>query len=189
MTTTLIAVEAGTNLAVYRGHLLALNAEGLRTGTLLDPSLTPDNCTLHPCPELPGPWLGRAYRLEDGALVLTPEGAAELEKIAAEQAAPAGEIMQDTRVTKLAFRNRFTQAEKVAMEIAGLDNPAAPMAQRAQSAALRANVADLAAATFIDLQRPDTRAGVQMLEAAGLLAPGRALVILDAPIQAEERPL
>lgn len=95
----------------------------------------------------------------------------------------------DTRTTKLAFRNRFTQAEKVAMEIAGLDNPAAPMAERAQSAALRANVADLAAATFIDLQRPDTRAGVQMLEAAGLLAPGRALAILDAPIRAEERPL
>jgi hypothetical protein len=93
------------------------------------------------------------------------------------------------RITRLAFRNRFTTAEKVALEIAGLDNPAAPMAARAQAAALRANQADLAAATFADLDRPDTRAGVQMLEAAGLLAAGRALVILDAPVTADERPL
>ena len=48
--------------------------------------------------------------------------------------------------------------------------------------------ADLAAATFVDLLRPDTRAGVQMLEAAGLLAEGRALEILDAQILPEERP-
>jgi hypothetical protein len=77
----------------------------------------------------------------------------------------------------------------VALEIAGLDNPAAPMPARAQAAALRANAADLAAATFVDLDRADTRAGVLMLEAAGLLAVGRALVILDAPVTTEERPL
>jgi len=91
------------------------------------------------------------------------------------------------RITRLAFRNRFTTAEKVALEIAGLDNPAAPMPARAQAAALRANQADLAAATFVDLGRADTRAGVLMLEAAGLLAAGRALVILDAPVTNEER--
>ena len=93
-----------------------------------------------------------------------------------------------TRITKLAFRNRFTAAEKVMMEIASLDNPAADMPARAQAAALRANQADLAAATFVDLARPDTRAGVQMLEAAGLLSPGRALEILDAPVTPLERP-
>ena len=95
----------------------------------------------------------------------------------------------DTSITRLAFRNRFTLAEKAAIELAALDDPAAPMPRRQQAAALRANQADLAAATFIDLGRPDTRAGVQMLEAAGLLAEGRALEILDAPIQPEERPL
>lgn len=94
-----------------------------------------------------------------------------------------------TRITRLAFRNRFTQAEKVALEIAALDNPAAPMAQRQQAAALRATLSDTAAAVYIDLGRLDTRAGVQMLEAAGLLASGRALVILDAPVVAEEKPL
>jgi hypothetical protein len=93
------------------------------------------------------------------------------------------------RITRLAFRNRFTTSEKVALEIAGLDNPAAPMPARAQAAALRANQADLAAATFVDLDRADTRDGVLSLEAAGLLAAGRALVILDAPVTAEERPL
>ena len=98
-------------------------------------------------------------------------------------------LTPSTQITKLAFRNRFTQPEKVALEIAALDDPTAPMPQRAQAAALRANNADLAAATFIDFQRPETRAGVQMLEAAGLLAVGRAAVILDAEIMPEERPL
>ena len=97
-------------------------------------------------------------------------------------------IHPDSRVTKLAFRNRFTSAEKIAIEFACIDNPAAPMPQRLQSAALRANQADLAAATFVDLAREDTRAGVQMLEAAGLLTEGRALEILDAPVEARERP-
>ena len=98
-------------------------------------------------------------------------------------------VPEPQRITRLAFRNRFTTAEKVALEIAALDNPAAAMPARAQAAALRANQADLAAATFVDLARADTRAGVQMLEAAGLLAEGRALEILDAEITPEERPL
>lgn len=105
------------------------------------------------------------YRYEDGVLVLAP----------------------DMRITRLAFRNRFTQAEKVALELAALDDPAAPMAQRQQAAALRATLSDTAAATLIDLIRADTRAGVQMLETAGLLAAGRALEILDAPVTPEER--
>jgi hypothetical protein len=90
------------------------------------------------------------------------------------------------RITKLAFRNRFTQSEKVAIEIAQLDDPAAPMRQRAMAAALRASQSDVNASTFIDLDRADTRAGVQQLEAAGLLAAKRALQILDAPIEAHE---
>lgn len=96
-------------------------------------------------------------------------------------------IHPDTRITKLAFRNRFTSAEKVAIEFACLDDPAAPMPQRLQSAALRANQADLAAANFVDLARKDTREGVQLLETAGLLAEGRALEILDAPTLPQER--
>lgn len=99
--------------------------------------------------------------------------------------APVAQVT-GTRITKLAFRNRFTQAEKVMLEIAALDNPAASMSARQQAAALRASQLDVAAATFIDLQRADTRAGVLMLEAAGLLAAGRSAVILDTPPTAIE---
>lgn len=98
-------------------------------------------------------------------------------------------LPSDTRITRLAFRNRFTQPEKVMLELAGLDDPTAPMAQRQQAAAIRVHLADVAASAFVDLARADSRAGVQSLEAAGLLAPGRALQILDAPVQAHERPL
>ena len=104
--------------------------------------------------------------------------------------APAVEsVAQDTRVTRLAFRNRFTQAEKVMLELAALDDPTATMAQRQQAAAIRVYLADVSTSTFVDIANADTRAGVQALEAAGLLAPGRALQILDAPLQADERPL
>lgn len=84
-------------------------------------------------------------------------------------------------VTKLAFRSRFTQVEKVAIEIASLDVPTAPMPQRSLAAALRANQADVATAQYIDLKRADTRAGVQALETYGLITVGRAAEILDAP--------
>lgn len=90
------------------------------------------------------------------------------------------------KITKLAFRNRFTQAEKVAIEIASLDVPTAPAAQRSLAAALRANQEDVAVASYIDLGRADTRAGVQTLETYGLVAAGRAAVILDTPPTAEE---
>lgn len=98
-------------------------------------------------------------------------------------------LAPDTRITRLAFRNRFTQPEKVMLELAELDDPTAPMPQRQQAAAIRVHLADVAASSFVDLARADTRAGVQSLEAAGLLAPGRALQILDAPVQTHERPL
>lgn len=92
------------------------------------------------------------------------------------------------RITRLAFRKRFTQAEKVALEIAALDDPSATPAQRAQAAALRAYLKDVDAATFIDLADAHVAAGVQTLEAAGLLAAGRAAEIINAPVTAEELP-
>lgn len=94
-----------------------------------------------------------------------------------------------TRITRLAFRNRFSRNEKVALEMAALDDPTAQMAKRQVAAALRAHLADISAATFVDLQRADTRAGVQMLESLGLLAAGRAMEILDSVVQDEERPI
>ena len=96
-------------------------------------------------------------------------------------------LAPDTRLTKLAFRNRFTMAEKVAMEIAFLDDPGAAIALRQQAAALRANLADIASASYIDLTQPDTRDGVLALESAGLLATGRAAAVLDSPVVDSER--
>ena len=96
------------------------------------------------------------------------------------------EQTKNSRITRLAFRNRFTQAEKAAMELASLDDPTASMTWRGKAAALRAHMADVAASTFIDLQRADTRAGVLQLEGLGLLAAGRAVQILDtAPTESE----
>lgn len=92
-----------------------------------------------------------------------------------------------TRLTVLAFRNRFTLNEKVAIEFACLDNPAAPMEQRQMAAMLRAYMHDLHAATFVDTARPDTRAGVLSLEQAGIIGEGRALEILDTPLTLMER--
>jgi hypothetical protein len=90
-------------------------------------------------------------------------------------------------VSKFAFRSRFTQAEKAAIELASLDNPAADMQQRVLAASLRASQNDMAVATFVDLNHPATRQGVQALEQYGLLAPGRAAEILDAEVTESER--
>ena len=93
---------------------------------------------------------------------------------------------QGWKITKLAFRQRFTPAEKASIEIASLDNPAAPIEQRGLAATLRVNQQDIQAATYIDLQRVDTRAGVQALEQYGLIAAGRAAAILDTLPTPEE---
>jgi hypothetical protein len=97
-------------------------------------------------------------------------------------------VVVDRCVTRLAFRKRFTQGEKIAIELAALDDPAAPQEQRTRAAALRVDMKDTDAATYIDLDRQDTREGVLALELLGLLDEGRALEILDAEIQPLERP-
>lgn len=108
------------------------------------------------------------------------------QQLTAPPAPPAAPL--PTRITRLAFRNRFTLAEKAALEFAALDDPAAALAQRQQSALLRAMLADQAVAKYIDLADPSTVAGVQLLEQSGLLAAGRAADILGAPVQPGEQP-
>jgi hypothetical protein len=77
-------------------------------------------------------------------------------------------------ITKLAFRSRFTPTEKAALEAAAAQN-------NALGYGLRASMADQRDALYIDLKRADTIAGVQALEAATLLQPGRAATILETP--------
>lgn len=85
--------------------------------------------------------------------------------------------VEDRRVTKLAFKNRMTQAERIAVRVASASD------------AIIYDFMDLVSdAQFIDLDRADTQAGVNYLEAQGHLAVGRASEILNNPIQEEERP-
>lgn len=85
-------------------------------------------------------------------------------------------------ITQLAFLSRFTDPEAIAIDLASIG-------ATQQAAAMRRYLSKVNAATYIDLDRPDTRAGVLALEAAGILSAGRALVILDAPIADQERPV
>ena len=97
---------------------------------------------------------------------------------------PAPEVRY---ITKLAFRNRFTMKEKVAIELAGNINPNDPAQKQQLAATVCASNADVAASAYIDLDRPDTRDGVKLMEDFGLLAAGRAAEILDNPVQDFER--
>lgn len=94
-----------------------------------------------------------------------------------------------TRITRLAFRQRLGQAALIGIELASIHNPAASAQAQQLAAMLRVMQADLISATYVDLSRADTRAGVQQLEAAGLIPPGHAAVVLDTPVSAVEVPL
>lgn len=91
------------------------------------------------------------------------------------------ESIPETKITRLAFLSRFTDAEAITLDLAS-------QGATVEAATMRRYLSKVNAATFIDLSRADTRGGVQALEAAGILAAGRALEILDAPIQLEEVP-
>jgi hypothetical protein len=113
---------------------------------------------------------------EAGAVVAKPQPEVPL--------APAA----PRHITKLAFDNRFHQAELVALDLASIDDPAATEQQRLVAASLRVHQRKVDRAAYIDLDRDDTRGGVELLEWFGLLAVGRAAEILDAPVQELERP-
>lgn len=113
---------------------------------------------------------------EDVRVTVTPGGSVIRELVRP----PLPEATAPRRITRLAFLSRFSDAEAVAIDLASIG--ATP-----QAAGMRRYMSKVNAATYIDLDRADTRAGVQALEAAGVLAAGRALQILDAPVQPEER--
>lgn len=101
---------------------------------------------------------------------------------------PAQPLPVERRVSVLAFRRRFAKAERAAIEWAAVDRAEDTIAQRMQAAALRADLKDQDSAQYIDLDDGDTVAGVQALEAGGLIAAGRAAEILGAPIEPGELP-
>jgi hypothetical protein len=80
------------------------------------------------------------------------------------------------RITKLAFKRRFTADERIAIREAAAVNPQIY------------DFEDLVnAATYIDLSRADTIAAVNSIERAGLIGSGRADEILGPPINEIER--
>lgn len=82
-------------------------------------------------------------------------------------------------MTVLAFRQRLTIPERVAIEQASIGTSEA-------ASTVRVWLGDLAATREVTLTHPATIAGVQHMEAAGLIAVGRAAEILNAPITAAE---
>ena len=84
-------------------------------------------------------------------------------------------------ITTLAFTNRFLPGEAVAIEMAAAGNTT-------EAAAIRVAQSKINKATYIQLDRADVVADVQSMEAAGLLAAGRAAVITGAPVRSLELP-
>ena len=94
---------------------------------------------------------------------------------------PPPVVPTERNVSRKAFLSRFTDAEAIDIDLASIG------ATR-EAATVRRYLSKVNAAQHIDLADDETRTGVQALEAAGLLQPGRALVILDAPIEPKELP-
>lgn len=87
-----------------------------------------------------------------------------------------------TRITRLAFLSRFTDEEAITLDLASIG-------ATVEAATIRRYLSKVNAATYIDLTREDTRGGINALEAMGILVEGRALEILDSPIQPHEVPV
>ena len=94
---------------------------------------------------------------------------------------PPPVVPTERNVSRKAFLSRFTDAEAIDIDLAS-------MGATREAATVRRYLSKVNAAQHIDLADNETRTGVQALEAAGLLQPGRALVILDAPIEPKELP-
>lgn len=122
------------------------------------------------------------YQLPDGNIIIaTPEYVAEKYPDAVLIEGPDTEIeaRPNTLLTILAFRDRFTASEKVAIELAMLDDPTASFEKREQAAMLRAFDKDLGVAEEVDLSHQPLIDGVRALEAFGLIAEGRADEVLS----------
>ena len=133
-------------------------------------------------PENPTILLPEGMEVPEGYVL---EGQTSNENYLTELAAP---IDYGRKITVLAFRNRFTMQEKVMIEIAGCDDPDAELGPRMNAAYVRASLKDTDNAAYIELDRDDTRSGVLAMDAQGLIGSGRALIILDSPVQAHEIP-
>ena len=87
------------------------------------------------------------------------------------------------KITKLAFTNRFTIEEKIAIEIASIDNPNGTMQERSLAASLRVYLEDIDRASFIDLGDEGLSMALGYLVALGILTENRMNEIINNPVR------
>lgn len=85
----------------------------------------------------------------------------------------------NTKITQLAFLNRFTDDEAVDIDLASIGNTR-------EAALLRRYLQKVNAATHIDLSRQDLSEDLQKLVNFNILTQERVDMILSAPIQPHE---
>ena len=91
--------------------------------------------------------------------------------------AAIGNLSNNTRITVLAFRKRFTLEERVALE------------KRAREDSLiRVFLDDVAAATYIDLTDPELKECLEAAAALDVIEVNRVSEILDTPATVAELP-
>jgi hypothetical protein len=89
------------------------------------------------------------------------------------------DVVAATKITQLAFLNRFFDEEAVDIDLAS-------MGATREAALLRRYLQKVSAATFIDLARPDLSEDLQKLVAFNIMTQERVDYILSAPIQEHE---
>lgn len=124
-----------------------------------------------PAPSKATSMLALRYALQDGKVVDRFPGKSDeevLAELAAQQQTPANPQPAPRPVTKLAFMERFTDEELAAIYAAAKTD-------------VRVEVwmDKMKLASEIDLADPRTRAGVEALEALGLIGQGRAAEVLS----------
>ena len=86
------------------------------------------------------------------------------------------------------FKSKDALYEKVAIELASIDNPTATSQDRQISALMRVFKEDLANATYIDLSNANVQSALEVFEQYGIIASGRALTIINTPVSIDEIP-
>ena len=84
-------------------------------------------------------------------------------------------------ITTLAYRSRFTFAEKTAITYAAKQNTLT-------GASVKSTLDDIQAAAYVNLDKAETIAGTNNLETATLIGVGRATEILSSPVYSAELP-
>lgn len=109
-------------------------------------------------------------KIINGVLIQIPDGATISEGV---------NLPAPTKITQLAFLNRFTDDEAIDIDLASIGDTR-------EAALLRRYLQKVSAATYIDLARPDLSDDLQKLVTFNILTQERVDTILNSPIQSHE---